>query len=171
MKAMICQSQHTRKAKRQENMSEAKILGDGYFDGSSKFRECWTGVNLSPSIPKSSGWRGQGLAPGYVGPVHTKVSFLTIHLCPRNTVFLARSDKVPLRMKLTDCLNEVDQNILPHISRLNELINIMLVSHHFQHLAELLLHRTINFKVASITKEYVNLESSNESLDDTLHSL
>lgn len=49
-------------------------------------------------------------------------------------------------MKLTDCLNEVHHRILARISCLNDLINTMLVSHHFQHLPELLLHRTTHFE-------------------------
>ena len=94
------------------------------------------------------------------------LSFLTVHLSPRNTVFLARKDKELLRMKLTDCANQEQHHIHAHIPRLNDLIDIMLVLHHFQDLAELPL-----YKVPCIRKEYVNLESSNESLDDTLHNL
>ena len=74
-------------------------------------------------------------------------------------------------MKLTDCRNEVHHHNLAHISHLNDLINITLVSHHFRHLTELLLYRTIYFKVLSMTKELVDLESSNQSLDDTLYNL
>ena len=99
------------------------------------------------------------------------LSFLTIHLSPRNTVFLASNDKEPLRMKLTDCPNEVHYYLLAHTSRLNDLSNILPVSHHFRHLAELLLHRTIHFRVPGITKECVDLESSNESSDETLYGL
>ena len=85
--------------------------------------------------------------------------------------FLARKDKELLRMKLTDCANQEQHHIHAHIPRLNDLIDIMLVLHHFQDLAELPLYRTMQFKVPCIRKEYVNLESSNESLDDTLHNL
>ena len=73
-------------------------------------------------------------------------------------------------MELTDCPIEVHYYILAHTSRLNDLISILPVSHHFRHLAELLLHRTIHFRVPSITKECIDLKSSNESLDDTLYS-
>ena len=99
------------------------------------------------------------------------LSFLSVHLSPRNTVFLAKKDREPLRMKLADCPNELHHNNLAHTSRLDDLINILPVSHHFRHLGELLLRRTIHVKAPSITKECVNLGSSNGSLDDTLYSL
>ena len=108
------------------------------------------------------------MAPGYVRPFNPIFPYL--HLSPRYTVFLARNIKESFRMKLTVCPNEVHHHSLAHISHLNNLINITLVSHHFRHFTELLLYRTIYFKVPSMTKELVDLESSNQSLDDTLYS-
>ena len=103
-------------------------------------------------------------------PALSTLSFLTVHLFPRNTVFLASNDKEQLRMKLADCPYELHCYILPHTSQLNDLINLLSVSHNFRYFAELLLHRIIDFNVLCITKECVNLESSNGSLDDTLYS-
>lgn len=63
-----------------------KFLGEGCFRCSSKLRECWMIIKLSPTVPKSSESRliggAKGLAPGYVRPFY--LIFLYHSFLPNN---------------------------------------------------------------------------------------